>query len=290
MRSAWNGTSFISLNNEVIGICLGYDFCSEHEWGIRPLERYLGMQKTKKTLMGLGPEKPVLGIDSRRIHTLDVKDLHWQETLDGEARLLYVPHLNVCYGYDEKRIEEMLTSLVERELTFSKFDKEKGHTLKTAWADKGFGIAVRGNDNIEHLRNIYEALADNNAIVTLAHTAYPSVFPEGGLYVLIGDKFPSEIDEAMKADDQDKIDLAKAHEKLGLEDELKASGVRWFALSPKWLKDFRSEVETEYELIYWLNPMDQDENRCGWFTVEELRLWPEGNGPVPKKNNSKKEE
>lgn len=288
MRRAYHGIQFIPYEDKVIGVCLGYDHCSEHEWGIKRLEKLLGTKKTEKKLWGLGRSKPILGIDSRRIHTLDPHHLLYRETLDGDGLLVYWPrHLGVVNGdeADESRVDAQIDNLLNRILAFSHWDKKNDIDIISAWSDGSFAIRVVGNDNIEYLRSIYDALRNNNAIVTLAHTAYPDVFPDGGLYIFIGDEFPEHVDEAMKQDDQSRMELRKAHQKLGLEQELKNKGKRWFALSPRWVKDFRSPVESEYDMIYWLNPMEQRIYKAGWFTVEELRQWGDNEGPVIKKES-----
>jgi hypothetical protein len=38
--------------------------------------------------------------------------------------------------------------------------------------------------------------------------------------------------------------------------------------------------------MYFLNPMRQQENNFGWFTVEELEQWMEGKGPIPGKKKA----
>jgi hypothetical protein len=59
---------------------------------------------------------------------------------------------------------------------------------------------------------------------------------------------------------------------------------KWFALSPKWSGEIKStvngEINTQFDVIFWLNPMDQHTNNAGWWTVEQLMQWGEGKGPV----------
>jgi hypothetical protein len=59
------------------------------------------------------------------------------------------------------------------------------------------------------------------------------------------------------------------------------------ALRPSWVSD-KKEANTIYDVHYWLNPSDQNNDNYGWYTVEDLMLWAVNNGPIPKKNNQKK--
>lgn len=66
--------------------------------------------------------------------------------------------------------------------------------------------------------------------------------------------------------------------------KLKEANCRYFACSPKWSHEIKStadgEIKTKYPVIFWLNPMEQDRNSYGWFTVENLELWTQGKGPI----------
>lgn len=43
MRRAYNGNSLLIENNIFYGVSLGWDFCSEHEWGIEGMRRHYQM-------------------------------------------------------------------------------------------------------------------------------------------------------------------------------------------------------------------------------------------------------
>ncbi len=42
-----SGDVVINSNGELIGVCLGFDFCAEHEWGIKDLHERLGCKFNK---------------------------------------------------------------------------------------------------------------------------------------------------------------------------------------------------------------------------------------------------
>lgn len=124
------------------------------------------------------------------------------------------------------------------------------------------------------------------------------IFENAGLCLAIIDRVASASKKQMADADNDKKKLLEAAEKTGIrkriekarEDYRKMAEVEtgrrcydpkfdYFALTPKW--KFPSD-KTKYKVVFWLNPTHQDKVNYGWFTVEELDLWLENKGPIPK--------
>ena len=63
--------------------------------------------------------------------------------------------------------------------------------------------------------------------------------------------------------------------------KLKEAGCRFFACNPTLRGDRFKNMPTAYPIVYWLNPYNQNKNRYGWVTVEDLLVWSEGEGPIP---------
>src|SRR5690606_5349289 len=104
-------------------------------------------------------------------------------------------------------------------------------------------------------------------------------FHTGGLHFIIVSKTPDHIKQMLWLEHTDSNRILEAVEEIGIEEDLKAAGKRWFALSPRFFKD-----EAGNEIIkFWLNPMEQHLNDSGWFTEEELRQWIKDEGPIPMK-------
>ena len=53
MRRAVNDYYFIIDEDEFIGVSLGYDFTSEHEWGIKDMKRIFGTPESSKKNLGI---------------------------------------------------------------------------------------------------------------------------------------------------------------------------------------------------------------------------------------------
>lgn len=81
--------------------------------------------------------------------------------------------------------------------------------------------------------------------------------------------------------DEDARQLQTAAEKTGIAKKLKKSRPQLDALKPAWRDFFEDPVyQSEYKVIFFLNPEGQNKYNSGWFTVEELLQWIKGKGPV----------
>lgn len=97
-----------------------------------------------------------------------------------------------------------------------------------------------------------------------------------GLTFKILSRISKEECNEVLASDLDRRALETAAMKTGIEKELRAAGKSWYGLKPAWADEKKTVVR------FFLNPVDQHINNFGWFTVDELRLWARGKGPVPK--------
>ena len=61
---------------------------------------------------------------------------------------------------------------------------------------------------------------------------------------------------------------------------MRDAGKEWFAIIPSMNGN---------QLKVWLNPRHQNEDNNGWFTIDELKQWAQGKGPVPMTDAQKRE-
>jgi ribosome-binding ATPase YchF (GTP1/OBG family) len=82
-----------------------------------------------------------------------------------------------------------------------------------------------------------------------------------------------------RVDYEEKIGMKKLITKYGNKNGYK--GDKYFlACSPKWIdyddaenrEKRKAEMKTEYDIMYWINYSDDDENH-GWYTVEQIKKW-----------------
>lgn len=253
MRRGSQDKHLIEENGEVIGINLGWDFVSEHEWGIKNIRRAFGMSEISREC---------LGFDARTVKFVS-NDLHLF-THGGSTYLIFSDFWNV------NTVAEM-ASRVEHSLSTYRDEDPFG----SAWNDRSFGVRMEGSRGEEILTQFYESFKDLNMAVFLGGGG-GNPFSNSGLTLVLRDKIPNEYISKASEDDLDRIILDEAANATGIKSRLETAGCRHFALSPRWSNEEKTEIK------FWLNPVEQNKNNSGWFTVAELDQWIEGKGPVPK--------
>lgn len=252
-------------NGDLAGIAMGSDFCSEHEWGVKSLR------------MKFGTDESLDGIERRIIREVP-KELRWVE--QGKGLGIFLSPLESYYRQPEGKGGWMDSEL-------RPYGDE---TVVCAWDEKSFGIAAYGEKDKKNLKVLWEAFQKKD----VAFWTNIGVFHiGGGLIFCIASQVPEKDKYAMKESDLDYRNLLEESVKTGIEEELKAAGKRWYALSPKWSKEIHStvngKIKTQYPVIYWLNPMEQHLDNYGWWTVEQLREWARGTGPIVMTEKQRKE-
>jgi len=277
MRRGCNG-GWLGENKEkphegsFMGVNLGADFTAEHEFGIKQLNECLGIQ-----------DRIVMGMDRYRVGKVAEGVITLMEEKNETALVIEQP--------STWRKRDKIND-VSRELTFSYYDDSLD--FATAWDEGSLGIRVKGENNIKKLKRIHEALLNGDAAVWLGGG---HVFDNAGLVIGIISLIPQAMKDTMKAAHEDHAKLRAASEKCGIKQRIDAinedfrkknphcydTPLGYFALSPSW----KTNSKSKHPVVYWLNPRQQDKVNYGWFTVEQLEQWIEGEGPIPMKERQK---
>jgi hypothetical protein len=263
-----NGNDGFVMNDveECAGIHLRADYCSEHEWGIKSIRQKFGIDDTR------------LGIDKRRISTSGNVYLVEFKTQNTKCAFLtnYLIYLPNSFERGEGTWNDLKT-FINPHRWFNTEHNEQSEGVAGAWNENNFLVVVKGTENIDKLKEVYEAFQTNDVAIFLGGGSGP--FMNAGLSISIISQLPSEIAKDMMDIDMMKINLDKAAKKTGIHKKLEKAGLKYYALSPSW-----NDPETPSDGIkFWLNPSDQQANNHGWYTVEELKQWIKGKGPIPKK-------
>ena len=244
---------------QVIGVSLGWDFISEHEWGIDGIKSAFGIP---------GVSRKAVGADARAVTELP-KQLILVDGIPGYSYLMF----QNSYAWEGS---DLTANNLNRMLRcFGKGD------MDAAWDEKSFGVRLRNGELEEGkmaLGQIYEAFTKLDAMIFLGGSR--ELFGGRGLVLAIRSRMPADILKAMADADEDYLNLQEAAEKTGIKQKLEAGGKQYFACSPSWISP-DSDKKTEHPVMFWLNPCDQRANNYGWFTVEELLEWIDGKGPIP---------
>lgn len=252
MRREYDSELWVE-NGEIIGINLGADFVSEHEWGIEGIERLLGIEKNKKGISRYKiTQSPKITFETENacsIFTLDIP----------------------TFFSDEK---ETAFDLLERYRI--RVDEK---IVSCAWDSKNFLIHTSDTKVKGFLSKLKESFSNKDVVVFVGGM---SAFKNGGLALAIESKIPQKFKNDILERHNDSERLSEYFNETGIEDILSKASKRYMALSPRWDRD--EEVDnSEYKIICWLNPHDQQNNNYGWYTIEELLDWAKDKGPIPMK-------
>jgi len=271
MRAAWNDKQWLyNADGTLLGICLGFDHCAEHEWGINKLKGRFGL-----------PQGQPLGLVDRTM-TKGAEQLYFTkrrktQTVKGKRYTMPVAILATLptYGSAEQAQAEYAKTppsglYLGRSAKDLSADRDE---IQTAWGDDGFSITAIGSKAVERLETLAQALMKLDGCISLAGAANP--FGGNGLCLTIASRVPPEVRDTVLEADQAYIRLQEAAAATGIEKELKEAGIQYFALVPRWAGP------GETSLRFWLNPSGYKHNH-GWFSEKELRLAIAGSGPVVK--------
>lgn len=269
MRRGFNNSILKNNTGQFMGICLGADFTSEHEWGIKGIAQMFGFANTIDDMSVFGPKRTTITHVPENLHFF----------VQGvRPKRSYL----IAASYFSKESFEVSKS------TRFELDPPKGSNLGTAWDGRSFGICTTGKENHKLLAELYEAF-QNKDIVFLFSGKMDNPFARAGLCVVIKSRLDPEIIEDMEKEDAAEFKLQSAANETGIREYLdklnnqnrgSSSPFSYYSLTPRWLPD-DEKMETVYPVIFWFKPKSKNAN-SGYFTVEEIIAWTEGSGPIVK--------
>lgn len=259
----------IGLDGKPIGFAFGSDFTPEHEWGIRELRESLGM------------DNRAIGFDRSICHKFEGLRVY---QMGDELMVLYTPY-EIRFRPFKKPEEITQENFDEMKLDYDLTIDASKNSFSAAWDEFSFGILAKGKEAMEELRQaVIEPWNDHDAAVFIRRLTKNT---QSSLIFIRASAAPQKLKNNIRAEHLSYKALQEAKDKTGIEAKLLAAGKKFFSIIPRWTKDMNWEKKTAYNVIFWLNPVYQEVDNCGYFTVEELLLWIKGVGPIPMENNRK---
>ncbi len=273
MRTGFNNEWLLDEHDQMMGINLGADHVAEHEGSIDDLYQILGIPN----------DESVMGIERYRVQTPKMDNIFIVEENRNNAALFCVR-----YAFDVENIKQQTLQKVRNGYLSLYGDRE----LATAWDGREFGVRVKRPVNIKRIKRLYKAIEDKTLAVW---TGGGGVFQNAGLILCIIDAVSKENKEIMLNAHLDTKKLNDASAATGIKEKLEAKNTEfaskledvfasrlyapcgYFSLSPAWCNR-----KSNHPVMYWLNPIQQDKFKSGYYTVEELEQWIDGKGPVIK--------
>jgi hypothetical protein len=274
MRRGSQGKEIHRLEDgTLLGINLGADYCSEHEWGIERLRSDYGMNDAADGIA----RRQVTRVPADHIlfDTINLKQTDYTSRKTSRSKwhglLSFAYPLPVALGNDPKLSDDV----VQR----CELNPYGDDAITGAWDERSFGFLVKDESVTAE---IYSAIQRHDLCIGLFNGASWNPFSRSGLGLLIASRIPQSVRDLWLESDRDGWRLKEAAAATGIAERLKKAGRNYFALSPKWMKEMSGKTKSKHPVIYWLNPYEQGENNYGWFTVEDLDAWIDGKGPIPK--------
>jgi len=266
MRRGIKDAGFVVQDDILIGISLGWDHTAEHEWGIPGIRLETGTED-------LDPRKHI-GFDRYKIRVVPER-LHLTETDKYVSLGTY-------------RVHETEDGWPHRELCIQKpWRDEEPEDFVGAWNENSWGALATSEEGRAWLKELHKAFQEKDVVIFL--TGRDNPFANGGLTIALDSRIPEEFRKKFVEahEDQNRLDdrVQEIEKETQFKEKLEEAGCRWLALSPSWLtikSTSRGAMESQYDVMYWLNPCDQQNNNFGWYTVEQLLEWANHTGPVLK--------
>lgn len=264
MRKGGEGSRFLrDEKGDIFGVYFAGGQCAEHEEGIEDILEMFGVPLgVERDLSKINSD--MLGIKGRTVSRFN-EELFFFEAGPTHSVLIFEPFWGGVSAGESF---------------------EKGHweidtlpaDISVAWSKRAFGVVAdhtfeKNRPHKKFMEALYEAFRKKDVAIWLGGSGNP--FAGCGLVVVIASLVPEKIKEKMRRDDASDYRLMKAMAETGIEKILKAAGKRYYVLSPSWKDDKETEIR------FLLNPCEQKENNYGWFSLQDLKDWAEGKGPIP---------
>lgn len=162
--------------------------------------------------------KKNMGIDSRSI-TQTVPYLYFKEETYKKKKFA-VLFTGKGYSYSSRKdddIPDIFTNYKKDIIWYQEYHADKKtdrDNIMTAWDDKGFGVAVMGENEVNFLKELYEAFNNLNVVIAIINLRVNNPFAGSSLSLMIKDKVPQDI-----------VDLMYDADKKYLDDEFKKMNI-----------------------------------------------------------------
>src|SRR5690606_5137298 len=109
--------------------------------------------------------------------------------------------------------------------------------LVCAWDEHGLIAHARTAAQVQRLRELHDQAQATNLVLGGSLLSQEQKIQTGGIILLRADKVDPILAQQALAQDQSNTRLRAAARELRLDEELRAAGRRWYALTPRWKDD-----------------------------------------------------
>lgn len=270
MRRAYNGAVLRDDQLNITAVNLGSDFCAEHEWGISGIKSKFGISSNNDGLLNSLVGSKKLGIDARKITQTPTSLVQFDSVIETSSKGKKDHKSMFGIGMvSEWRTNAEPSSEFDHYIKGAYFEPAREEVLGF-WNESKFMFLLESARDVAEFSDAFK----NKDVAIWVGASGP--LKNGGLILAIVSRLPEEFKKEMLEADQDSIELKKAAESTGIHSILKEAKCEYYALSPRW------KNESKKEIVFWLNPQEQNRHNFGWYDVATLKQWAKGEGPIIK--------
>ena len=284
MRPCRNAEFVLTPAGEVSGLFLPGGYCAEHEQGIDPMLRALGVDPDVRA--------EVIGVDRYRLPApLPEGAMFFQHWLTPRRKhVKQFALLSLGWSHFSQDPADRARE----------YAATRGLAHHAEWGDHELCAYFTGDD-APRLELIAEALRTGDACLYMGGGS-GNPFARGGIVIGVVSKMPEADLRQLAETHADELALQRAVDQTGIVARLEATrkpgswasrdlnGCYWFALKPAWTGTVKTaslpgaregsrEIKTTHPVIFFLNP--QGDCNFGWVTVEDLEDWIADRGVIP---------
>lgn len=173
MRNSHHSSWLMTPEGHVKALNLGYDWCAEHEWGIKEIEAAFGVKNPSSDVIA---DHAITAVPNLSIH---------YESRTTHSLLVFSPGLN---GYPSGEKQRILRYLRKSLKPWGRPNETM--PLGTAWDQHSFGIMAMASEDRIKLRTIAKALKEGDAAIYLGNKG-ANPFARCGLVITVLSKWNS---------------------------------------------------------------------------------------------------
>jgi hypothetical protein len=142
--------------------------------------------------------------------------------------------------------------------------------LEIRWNYNGFMMRARNNaESQSFLRDLHSAL-ERNDVYFIVEGKMRNASNFSGPTMMIASRVSKEFKRDWLEQDVNRMKLGEALKETKILHTLQQAGKQVFSVTPQWTPD---NSNTEHPVVVFVNPMDQNRNSAGIYTIEELEDW-----------------
>lgn len=274
MKPCLRDTQFITDNktNTLLGVCLGWDFASEHESGIKGLRSKFGVISEIVSTQGF-LKRPLTiklyGLDRIKINTLPEEFCMFDVVHQNQKYSIITTKLGNRKDLFNKSGTLKSSELGRLQLPLYLLDRKA--MLACSWDCEDFAICVKF-ENKKYLTILYNAFLKNDIVIYKGMPNNP--FSNTGLMIMIKSKIEPLYGKKFRETDLERENLENEVKKSKIIEKLKRAKKEYYELTP--------DYNENGQLKFFLNPKDTDKYNQGWYSLEDLLLWVNDKGPIVK--------